>query len=351
MTVLGLLCLPIALGAQGLDAMGAQLGAAVQSAIWRAATATSYLWTIVAAAIALALALIGIAMRGTVASAAGLLSALLVGVGLASSGHASAAHPQWLMRPAVFLHASAIALWVGALFPLALALRSEAGKASLRRFSSGITPIVGVLLISGAVLAVVQVETPSALISTAYGCVLLAKLALVAIAFLLAAINRWRLTRRVEAGEEPEAWLMARVIAVELAVLIAVVGIAALWRFTPPPRAILAAQSQPASVHIHTLQAMADVTVSPGRAGPVSVEIVLMNGEFGPLTAKELSLSFSNTAAGIEPIERQAKLGADGIWRVQDLTLPVSGRWEAELAILISDFEMRRIKDAVVIRP
>ncbi|WP_199084502.1 copper resistance protein CopC [Bosea sp. ASV33] len=351
MTLLGFVCLPVALGAQGLDAMGAQLGAVFQPAVWKAAMATSYLWTIIGAALALTVSLIGIRMLEAAASVAGPLSVLLAGIALASSGHASAAHPQWLMRPAVLLHASAIALWVGALLPLALALPTDRGRNALLRFSSGIAVIVAVLLLSGVVLAVVQVETPAALLSTAYGRVLLAKLGLVAIAFLFAAINRWRLTRRVEAGDKPAAGIMARVVAVELTALVAVFGIAALWRFTPPPRAIMAAQSQPASLHIHTLQAMADVTVSPGRAGPVSVEIVLMNGEFGPLPAKELSLSFSNPAAGIESIERQAKLGPDGIWRVEDLTLPVSGRWEVELAILISDFEMRRIKDVVVIRP
>lgn len=152
-----------------------------------------------------------------------------------------------------------------------------------------------------------------------------------------------------EAGDTFATGMMARVIAIELMALVAVFGIAALWRFTPPPRAIAMAQSQPASVHIHTLQAMVDLTITPDRAGPVSVEIVLMNGEFGPLPAKELSLSFSNPVAGIEPIERQARLEADGIWRLDALNLPVPGRWEVELAILISDFEMRRIKDAVLI--
>ena len=69
------------------------------------------------------------------------------------------------------------------------------------------------------------------------------------------------------------------------------------------------------------------------------------------MPAKELNLGFSNAAAGIEPIERRARLGQDGIWRIDALTLPVAGRWEVELEILISDFEMRRIKDVVVIRP
>ncbi len=255
------------------------------------------------------------------------------------------------MRPAVFLHTGAIALWVRALFPLATTLRTRAGIGARRRFSSGIIPIVTLLLLSGAVLAFAQVEAAGALLSTAHGRVLLAKLALVAIAFLLAGLNRWRLTARAEAGDVTAARVMARVIGVELVVLVLVLGTAALWRFTPPPRSFAAAQAQTASVHIHTLQAMVDLTVSPGRAGPVSIEIVLMNGEFGPLPAKELSLSFGNPAASIEPTERQARLGQDGIWRADGLALPVPGRWEVEPAILISDFEMRRIKDVVVIRP
>ncbi|CAM5764468.1 copper resistance CopC/CopD family protein [Bosea minatitlanensis] len=351
MAVLGLASLPVALGAQGLDALGASVGAFAQPAVWKAAAATSYVWTVVLAAAALAAALAGRWLPGKAAAGAGAASVLLAGLALASSGHASAAQPQWLMRPAVFLHGSMIAAWAGALVPLAFALRGQAGGGALRRFSGGIAPVVALLLLSGTVLALVQVGTPAALLATAYGRVLLAKLFLVALAFLLAGFNRWRLTQRAEAGDRPAARLMRQVIAVELAVLVAVFGTAALWRFTPPPRAIAAAQAQPASVHIHTLQAMADVTVSPGRAGPVAVDVVLMDGAFGPLPARELGISFSNPAAGIEPIERRAQRGADGVWRVDDLTLPVPGRWEVELEILISDFEMRRIRDSVVIRP
>ncbi|MDP3321832.1 MAG: copper resistance protein CopC, partial [Bosea sp. (in: a-proteobacteria)] len=125
----------------------------------------------------------------------------------------------------------------------------------------------------------------------------------------------------------------------------------ALWRFTPPPRALAIAAAQPANLHIHTLTAMADVTLTPGRAGPVAVAIMLMNGEFGPLPARELTLSFANPAAGIEAIERPAMRGADGVWRIDDLSLPRPGRWSVELAILISDFEMIRLTETVEIRP
>lgn len=350
-TLLGLLSLPVALGAQGLDALGADVGALLQAPVWKAAIATSYAFTIAIAASALFAALIALRLAGRAGALAGLVSLALAGLALAASGHASAAPPQGLMRPMVFLHATAIAAWSGALLPLAVALRGPGGSAALRRFSTGIVAVVAALLASGLVLAIVQVEQPSALLDTAYGRVLLAKLALVGFAFALAGLNRWRLTSRVRAGSLIAARTMARVIFVELAVLVAVFGTAALWRFTPPPRALAVAAAQPASVHIHTLKAMADVTVTPGRAGGVVVTVTLLNGEFGPLPAKELNLTFANPTAGIEPIERAARLGSDGAWRVEGLVLPVPGRWNAELEILVSDFEMLRLAETIEIRP
>ena len=98
-------------------------------------------------------------------------------------------------------------------------------------------------------------------------------------------------------------------------------------------------------------KAMADISVTPGRAGPVTIAVSLLDGEFGPLAAKELRLALSRPEAGIEPIERQAIKQADGSWRVGDLTLPVAGRWTIELEILVSDFEMTRLKDMLDIRP
>lgn len=348
---IGLLSLSVALAGQGLDALGADFAAMFQPAVWRAALATSFSWTIWLAAASLVLAVAALRVAGAAGKVVGLLSVGLAASALAASGHASAAQPQWLMRPAVFVHALTITLWAGALLPLALALRRGDSGAALRAFSARIPIVVAGLLLSGLALALVQVERPSALLDTAYGQVLLAKLALVAFAFAIAGLNRWRLTGRVEAGERTAKRLMARIVAVELAVLVLVFATAALWRFTPPPRAILAERAQPAFVHIHTLQAMAEITIAPGRAGPVSVSIMLMTGEFGPLAAREVKLVLANPAAGIEPIERPAARGEDGLWRVEGLSLPVAGRWEVELEILVSDFEMRRLKDFIEIRP
>lgn len=348
---LGLVCVPVALAAQGLDALGASPAGIVEIEVWRAAAGSSFGVTTLIAAISLALGFASLFIRATGGKA--LAAAALLGVGgaLAASGHASAAMPQALMRPAVFLHAVGIAAWAGALSPLMLALARGEAATALSGFSRRIPFIVGLILASGAALAIVQVETPSALLATDYGRVLLVKLVLVGSLLGLAAWNRFRLTARVGWGDAGAARQIRRIIAVEILLMLLVFATAALWRFTPPPRALAIAASQPAAIHIHALKAMADVTVTPGRAGPVIVAISLLNGEFGPLPAKELRVALSNAAAGIEAIERPALRGQDGVWRIDSLALPVAGRWSVELEILVSDFEMLRLSETIEIRP
>ncbi|CAN7641534.1 copper resistance CopC/CopD family protein [Bosea sp. LjRoot237] len=348
---LGLLSLPVALAAQGLDALALPPSSALQAAVWQVAGASSFGRTALVAALALLAALAALVAPGAIGRVLALASWLGIGAALAASGHASAAAPQLLMRPAVFLHAVAFAGWAGALLPLAFALREPAGAVALTRFSARIPFLLIALLLSGTVLAIVQVERPQALLETVYGNVLLAKLGLVVILVGLASFNRYRLTAKVASGQITASQQLRRVVAAEIVVVLAILGTAALWRFTPPSRALIAAAAQPASIHIHTEKAMADVSVTPGRAGPVTITVSLLNGEFGPLKARELRLSLANPAAGIEPIERQAIRQEDGDWQVGDLTLPITGRWTVELEILVSDFEMIRLKETVEIRP
>ncbi|MBM3096293.1 hypothetical protein GFB56_37255 [Ensifer sp. T173] len=253
----------------------------------------------------------------------------------------------------MFLHAASIAIWIGALVPLGQVFRIDTATAApaLIRFSRFIPVVVVVLVAAGTVLAIVQVRHPSALLHTAYGNLLVAKLVLIAILFLLAAINRWRLTQRAVAGDQDNTRYLVRTIAAETLLVLLVLGVAATWRFTPPPRALAIAAVQPASVHIHASKAMAELTVTPGRAGPVTVSAMIMTGDFGPLDAKEVTFVFSQPAAGIEPIRRKAVKPGDGTWRVSDLVLPVPGQWKVRLDILISDFELTRLEGTINLKP
>ncbi|MEO3385007.1 CopD family protein [Mesorhizobium sp. CAU 1741] len=341
-------------GFQGLDALGATLARYTDPTIWSTGLQTSYGWTVIVVLVALFASGLSLATRSIVLSR--LLSAGGLALGataLALSGHASAAEPQWLTRPAVFLHTATIGLWIGALAPLGVALwrGTEDAASALRAFSRFIPVAVAILIAAGLALTIIQVQQPSALWRTDYGRLLLAKLALVIALFALACINRWRLTLPAEAGEATARRRLARMIAAETAIALLIFGIAAGWRFTPPPRALAIAAAQPESIHIHTEDAMADVTVTPGRAGPVSVSAVIMTGEFGPLDAKELTFVFSNPAAGIEPFRREAQKPGDGSWRTDDVVLPVAGVWTLRLDILVTDFDLVRIEGDVSIRP
>lgn len=348
----GLVAAPLSLGFQGLDALGAPLARLAQPVVWQTGLCTSFGWTVLIALAALGFGLLSLV--GPRATARPLALAGLAGVGaaLAVSGHASAAEPQWLTRPMVFLHGAGIAFWAGALLPLGLALNSQSAEAGtfLRRFSRTIMPVVAVLAAAGIVLAIIQVQTPAALVDTAYGRLLLIKLALLVFLFTLAAVNRWRLTASAEAGATEVRRRLTRSISVETLIVLLIFGVAAGWRFTPPPRALAIAAAQPTSTHIHTLKAMADIDITPGHTGEVAASIVIMTGDFGPLDAKEVTLVLSKPDSGIEPIKRPATKPGDGTWRVDDLVIPVPGRWTARLDILVSDFEVVKIEAPIDIR-
>jgi copper transport protein len=350
--IAALVAVPVSVGLQGLDALDLPLSDFGRGIAWQTAMGTTWGLTAVIAFAALLAAMASTLLpRGKIT--AGLIGLAFLGVGaaLAASGHASAAQPQWLTRPAVFIHALAVTFWVGALLPLADALRREGGGLALARFSTAIPFAIVPLLLAGIALAVVQVEHPAALLTTAYGNVLIVKLALVAVLFLLASLNRWRLTTPAEAGDRSARRKLVLAILVEASLAVVILGVVTTWRFTPPPRSLEAAAARPVSVHFHTAKAMADVTFSPAHAGPVTASIIVMTGDFGPLDAKEVTLTLSNPAAGIEPIRRPAVKPGDGTWRVDDLTIPVAGRWDVEVAILVSEFELVRLKETVDIRP
>lgn len=348
----GLVAAPVSLGLQGLDALGAPLARLTQPVVWQTALGTSFGWTVLIALMALGLGLLSLVVARRDAKLFALAGLAGAGAALAASGHASAAEPQWLTRPMVFLHGMSIAFWAGALAPLGLAVRRQPAGAVLflHRFSKAILPVVAVLAIAGIVLAVIQVQTPTALVHTAYGRLLLVKLVLLFFLFTLATINRWTLTAPAEAGATEVQRRLARSIGAEVLIVLAIFAVAAGWRFTPPPRALAIAASQPASVHIHTLEAMADLSITPGHAGPVAASMVIMTGDFGPLDAKQVALVLSKPGSGIEPIKRQATKPGDGTWRIDDLVIPVPGRWTARLDILVSDFDLVKIEAPIDIR-
>jgi copper transport protein len=350
--VVGLVGAAASLGLQGIDLLDLPLGRLATSAPWTGALATSLGPSLLIAVAAMAAALlawlsasIGIARVLSAAAMAG------VGLALAATGHAATAPPQWLMRPALFLHAIAVAYWLGALAPLAaLAWRgADSLVPALQRFSNLAIPVVAVLVLAGVTLAAIQLESFHALIATSYGLLLLVKTSLVIVLLGLAAFNRFYFTPQLVSDSSKTRPLVRSIVA-ECLVALGILAIVAGWRFTPPPRLLVNAVTTPLAIHIHTEKAMFQVLISPAVVGADSFVLQLMTGDGSPLPAKEATLTLSLPARGIEPMERSAQLGADGYWHVSNAVLPVAGRWHMRIEALVTDFEKVTLEDDFELR-
>lgn len=353
--VLGLLSALASPGLQGADMLGLGLAQGMGLRAWQTGAASPYGPTLGIAACALVLALAAHRLRAPgAARGASLLALAGVGLALSASGHASTAPPQWLTRPAVFLHAVSAALWVGALLPLAAALhRGDAlGPRVLARFSRLIVYPLVALVLAGIALAAIQLEHPSALFTTDYGRVLVLKLALVALVLLLAAHNRWHLTEAAVQARPDAARRLRRSIAVETVVLLAILAVVALWRFTVPPRSSgHAAHAAPAplSLQLHGPNARVDLQLAPGRSGSVTITATLGDGASHAMAAREVDFTLSNEAAGIEGLHAVATQVAPGLWRADGVPIPTAGRWTVRIAILVDEFTQMRLEGTLTL--
>jgi copper transport protein len=351
--VAGLFALVMSVVLQGLDALALPLSGLTGKAVWAAGLETSYGSTAIVAACALFAGLFSLAATSPrLARGLSLLGFAGLGVALTLSGHASTAAPRLASRAAVLVHVLAVAFWIGALLPLYAAMRASSAHGAwamgaLKRFSRAIMPVLALLLLSGLWLAVVQLGRIDALWTTAYGQVLAGKLVCVALLLGLGAVNRYRLVPKFESRGALAARPLARVIAVELALVLVILGLVALWRFTPPPRALVS--DAPIALHLHGDKAMAEIEIARGGDAPARASVLVLDGAFQPLAAKEVTLVLANPAAGIEPLRLSAALAGDNRWAIDGLRIPVAGRWNLEVEILVSDFDKVRLEETVAL--
>ncbi|MTH61309.1 copper resistance CopC/CopD family protein [Paracoccus litorisediminis] len=334
----GLCLLPALAGFHGLELLALPPSGLLGTAPWREAATGPPGLAFVLAGTGLALAL----LPGRVAAA---LALIMAGLAAATSGHAATAAPQLLMRPAVALHVIAAAFWIGALVPL-LADLAQGGQGALRRFSVVIPWVLALLLASGVAIALVQLGHPAALWSTAYGRVLLVKLALVALLLLLAALNRHWLTPRAESGN-PRPLRVA--IGVEVVLALLVIGTIALWQFTPPPRSL--PQGPPSTVmQLNEGALSARLEVSPPRVGTVTLRLSDLRLDGQPVNNMPVEIELSKPAYGLGPFRHQITAAAGSVDAGRFL-LPLDGYWVLRLKVLASDFRVEELRDLIEIAP
>ncbi len=173
--------------------------------------------------------------------AAGLAALAWDGHGAADPGLAGGLH-----AAADVMHLLAAGVWLGALLCLALGLMArtpatEPLHRALKGFSGIGSVAVAAIIASGLVNAwfLVGPQHLAGLVTTAWGRLLLAKLVLFAAMLGLAALNRWRLTPRLEASlaDDPAAALAAlrRSLGLESALALGVLALVSVLGVLPPP--------------------------------------------------------------------------------------------------------------------
>jgi copper transport protein len=161
-----------------------------------------------------------------VAIAAG-LGVVLAGID-GEASHAVSLDPPWPALAADAVHVAAMGLWLGGLVALVLVAGFIDSATERRRlvaaFGRLAAACAALLLLSGALMAVLYLKVPSNLLGTGYGRTLLAKSALVPVVLLLALAGR-----RVHPAKQGRWWM------IELAVLLVVLALAGLLVSQPTP--------------------------------------------------------------------------------------------------------------------
>jgi copper transport protein len=340
----------LAMGVQGgllLNGTAASFG---EPATWRMGIGSFYGRTATAALIGLALVIIGLRTKTALRPLAWLGAAIALG-GFGLSGHVVTSGPRWLTIPTLIAHTSAAAFWAGSLLPLWQVIRSNerVAPAVVERFSRLAVVAVGVLLVAGTIIAVLQVRSPGALLTTGYGLALTVKLALVAGLIALAAWNKLRLTPALGRRKASARRAMQKTIVTEMACVFAILVATGVVGTRAPPRVLAegAAHAAHAGGSVETGLALtiiqekrsADIVLASAWSGVNRARIALRDADGTPVEAHEVMLIASNPGAGVEPIERIAERAEDGTWRVDDLLLAPPGRWTLRLDVLINDFE------------
>ncbi|MGP9791214.1 copper resistance CopC/CopD family protein [Roseinatronobacter sp. NSM] len=332
------------LGAQAMDLTGDGVAALARMNAWAMAANSPFG---IAAGLALGAGLL--AMTGHRLPV--LLAWALAALSFASAGHAARAEPVALMAPLIFAHALALIFWAGALPGLIVALRRPDTEALMARFSRLAVPMVALLVLSGAVLAWRQIETLDALTSTAYGWVFLAKMAVFVCVLALAVWHKLRLTPMLTINGALARFHFNRSLRLELGLMVALLALTAVFRLTPPPRAMADLPEPRVEVHLHGRESMADIALIPGRPGQNRVEIIPLDGDFRPFTPLEVTLFFAKPEEGLERIELRATMEAAGFWTAGPVHLPQGGIWDVVADILITDFRKELIGGEMQLLP
>jgi copper transport protein len=273
----------------------------------------------------------------------------------ALAGHPSTTDPTALLIPANALHVIAMAVWVGGVATLLLAVpaatrlltppdRTDLLAGTVSRFSTLALLAVAALVASGVLQSIVQLEAVSDLWETAFGRAISVKVVLVLALVAIGAWNRTRagprLARQAAAGEAPgRTGLRLRdTLRTEIALMAGVFAATAALAAYAPPSAV---GGGPFSAEATLGPAHLELTVDPARPGFNQAHVYLFDRRTGAQfdRVKELTLSARLPDHQIGPIHLEVHAAGPGHWIVRRADLAPAGKWRLDVSARVSEFD------------
>jgi copper transport protein len=188
--------------------------------------------TAVMRGLGLVLVVAGFRWHSTRAQWVAFAGALLVIGSLALVGHARTESPQVAVTAAVLAHVGAASAWFGGLLGLGISLHRTHGDVEtsgrlIARFARTMEGVLALVLAAGVGLAILYLPNIGAFVHTAYGQVLLVKLAVLSAVLLVSAANHLRLVSMARCGNAAALRVLRTNIAVEQIGLLAIFAITA----------------------------------------------------------------------------------------------------------------------------
>jgi copper transport protein len=351
--------------------------------------------------------------RAALLAAGGLGLALLATISLA--GHAGTGDLVALALPTDLVHLAGVSLWLGGLaMLLAVVLRGRwpSTESDLRAVVTGFSTLalwaVSVIVLSGTIQGVRQVQGFSAPTSTTYGRLLIVKVLLVALLVAVAAVSRdWvrRRWRRADgpsgsAGPEGGAEVselvtspfpgaspviaglspqpegqsaptrdpagtsglatasrprglplssLRRSVGIEAALAVVVLAVTALLVNTVPA---VDEYAPTFTAELHGEALLVAVEVDPAKAGLTDITIETRSHLGQPQAVEEVtaSLRLPSRDIGPIPLALEPDGSAPGRYVARDTDIPLSGLWQLQVTARLSEFEQNEVETDVLIR-
>jgi copper transport protein len=253
-------------------------------------------------------------------------AAALVTASLA--GHAWTAPDRWVAVAADVAHVGSVAVWIGGLVALLVALPLLATAARVRlatRFSGLAVAAAAVVAVSGTISGWQQVRALDAITSTTYGRLLLAKVAGFALLVAHGWVNRSRLVPLVERTVAP----LRRSLRTETLVAALVLAVTAALIQQPPARTVPRAEPFDTTVTADGGQVVA-ATVDPAVAGANDIHLYFYEASGTdplPVDAVQVSAGTADVPARVLPVTPVTTNHVT----VSGASLPSAGTWTVEV--------------------